>query len=177
MFRAVCTVFFGFSVFLAGCSTTLKVYDEAGEEVNGIPIRTPEVYVMRGEYTTNSKIGKNCEPTPFVQTVSLPTGALHYVNAYPKVLASSEFNVNFSDSGVLQSIAVNSQPAANDFIDSAAGFATEVLFPVIGIGDSDSASEPETRGLFTNNSRNSGRVACDTGAKVSPDNFTPLVQQ
>ena len=69
-----------FTFLLGGCQSTLVVHDSFGKPVKGIPIKSPQVYLMTGLYKTH-KTGVQCTETTFVQTLSLATGATHYVNA------------------------------------------------------------------------------------------------
>ena len=151
-----CILFFG------GCQSTLVVHDSFGNSVKGIPIKSPQVYLMTGIYKTH-KTGAQCTETTFVQTLSLATGATHYVNAKGGALASTEFSLSTHAGGGLSSVALNSTPAANETLDSLTSIATDVVFPLIGINDNDASSQPSLTSSQPLNSNSETKVACDTG--------------
>lgn len=112
---------------LSACSAKLEIYDQNGNTLKGIPIRSPVLvevttttsYIQdpainqadpRWQY--RDTIRELCNPTTATVTSSLPLGALNYVNYDPASFAKSEFKVEFNDAGGTKSISVNSDPAA-----------------------------------------------------------------
>ena len=143
----------------------LKVTDANSLPVDGVPIRVAQVYEVRGTLTNHSKLGSECEPIPFYRTISLPTGSLYFINLEPGALAESSFGVEFNDAGTLKSISMNSTPAAKEALEGVAGIATDVLFPILGVGDSPSSDATSTVGPsnVTNIRSTQSRPACDVG--------------
>lgn len=168
---------FGFAVFTMGCQTSLKVSNKL-EKHGGIPIAGPQTYVMGGTYT-QSKIGKKCTDSKFTETISLPTGDVYYVNTRGGALSTSEFNMTMTPAGTLSSISLNSAPAGKDTIDSLAGVATNVVFPLFGIDSQEkeeASQEPaaasngtEAQNILGNSTQAQNKDSkplplCDTGA-------------
>ena len=137
-----CSIIATAAVMLSGCSTSLKVWDENRTAVDGVPVRISQTYEVKGMLTGHSKVGKNCDPTPFYRTMSLPTGRLYYVNIEPGSLAENAFDVQFTDQGSLKSVSLNSKPAPKEAVEGVVGLATDVIFPVLGIGGDDANSSP-----------------------------------
>lgn len=152
----------GMSLIAGGCQSTLWVSDTFDN--NGIPIKSAQAYVMTGVYKRHTKNGVKCTENSFVTNVSLPTGATYYVNVKNGPLASSAFNLSTHPSGVLSTVGLNSTPAVNETIDSLAGAATEVLFPLLGVGATNAGdSGIDTQTFVPESSNTSALPACDTG--------------
>ena len=58
-----------------GCTTQLRVWDENGKDLDGVPFQATEVFVKRGRYTEFAKdTGVRCTPREIYEIVMLPTG-------------------------------------------------------------------------------------------------------
>lgn len=109
---------------LSGCASKLTIYDAGGNPLKGVPVRTPILVEVTTEttYEIDPKISTSdpryetikelCAPTTKSTTSFLPLGTLSYVNFEPALFGKSEFKVEFSDSGLLKTLALNSDPAA-----------------------------------------------------------------
>lgn len=149
------------AVICSGCSSNLVVHDgQTGALVPGMPIRTAEVYVVQGMHTAHSKL-TSCTPTPFTKNISLPTGALYFLNAKSDALVSTEFSLTFSEQGVLTGLTMNSEPAAQETLEGVSTFATTALFPILGIaGAKDDGAD--SKNVRQPHDKPSG-PACDSG--------------
>jgi len=116
---------------LAGCAGHLKVYDENQIEIKGVPFRSAEVFIKSGEYSKHSQ-GGFCAPSPFSETVPLPTGKLYFVTAESAQFAKTGFHIKFSDNGSVAEIGLDSEPAAADTLN-AANDIIKSLAPTVGI--------------------------------------------
>lgn len=137
----------------SGCASKLRVWGEPGE-IKGVPFNAPKV--VRKEFTRNrhTEFGEKCTPTPVVQTVTLPLGERFYANVDLAQLAKTGFGMNFSDSGALSQITLNTEPASADTIKATTEAITS-LAPLLGVG---SRSAVETTNVPT-----SQLPACDAG--------------
>jgi hypothetical protein len=148
-------------VALAGCSGTLKVFDENQKEIAGMPFKTAEVFVRQGTYTKLAK-GGDCTLSPFIDTVSLPTGAQYFVMATSSSFAKTAFHIKYNDAGAVAEVGLDSEPAGAENIKAASELIKTVA-PILGIGAVVAAAAPAVR---------AGPNACDVGeANVS---FTKL---
>ncbi len=124
-------------LFLAGCSSQIKVYDEAGVEQKGVPVRSPVLVEITTtvEYEISPTVPQDaanyalivelCKPTVEQSTSFLPLGDINYVSYVPATFAKSEFTVDYLENGGVKSISVNSDPAATT--ESAANLLDAVL--------------------------------------------------
>lgn len=109
---------------LSGCASKLAVFDGHGNPMKGVPVRSPLLVEITTEtsYEIDPKIPasdrgyetikKLCAPTTNSTTSFLPLGTLTYVNFEPASFGKSEFKLEFSDSGSLKTLSLNSDPAA-----------------------------------------------------------------
>lgn len=102
-------------VLLSACSAKLKVYDANGSEVSGVPFRVSELFQKKGMRIAHTK-GGDCMPVPFIEILSLSTGAKYFINVDTAELAESEFIVKLNDNGGLTEASLNSKPAAAEQI-------------------------------------------------------------
>jgi hypothetical protein len=152
----------GVVLSLTACNGTLHVYDDQKVEVMGVPFRMSEVYKKIGTHNKHSKFGNECTPTQFVETVSLSTGALYYVNPETKIFAKTSFTLKNGESGAVSEIAFNSEPAAADTLNAANNLLKTIL-PAAGLIP---AAAPPPPGA---------QPACDTGEDPTTTTFTKFV--
>ena len=139
------------SLFLAACAGSLKVYDAQQNEIKGMPFRAAEVYVKLGTHDKLAK-GGACDPTAFVDTLSLPTGAQYYVTATSSSFAKTAFHVKYTDAGTVSEVGLDSEPAAAESI-KATNELLKTVIPVLGLGVAAAAAVPGA----------AARPACDAG--------------
>lgn len=111
-------------VLLSGCASKLAVYDDKGNPMKGVPVRSPLLVEITTEtsYEIDPKISASdsryetikrlCAPTTKSTSSFLPLGTLSYITFEPAALGKSEFKLEFSDSGSLKTLSLNSDPAA-----------------------------------------------------------------
>ncbi|MEP7068682.1 MAG: hypothetical protein ABI789_05550 [Usitatibacter sp.] len=119
------------AVTLSGCAGSLHVYDQNKTEIIGVPFRAAEVYVRTGFHGKLAKGGATCVKTPFVDVVSLPTGAQYYVAAKTAMLAKTSFHIKYNEAGGVSEIGLDSEPSA-DTIKGAGEFLKAAL-PLLGV--------------------------------------------
>ena len=133
------------AVLGAGCASSLKVWDEDGGKLSGIPFKMGEVFVIKGTYGELSRDSNiDCLPQDFYETVILPVGSTYYVNFDSDWLAKSDFGVTFHDNGVLASVSVNSDVAGG--IKAASESLTQLL-PFAGISRKEETAEDAGQAL------------------------------
>jgi hypothetical protein len=116
---------------LLGCAGQIRVFDDRGTETPGIPIRTTETYVKQGAYTKHSK-GGECAATPFVETVSIATGALYFVSAKSALFAKTAFHVKFAENGSASSIGLDSEPSGAELLKAGSEL-IKLALPPLGL--------------------------------------------
>ncbi|MEF8726715.1 MAG: hypothetical protein V5B34_00605 [Accumulibacter sp.] len=105
------------SVFVTGCASYLKTYDSDEQPSVGIPIATP-VLVKIVEITNYSVDPKQasysdyCTPVTSSKYEFLALGKRSYIAFDPAVFGKGEFKVEFTDSGALKSVSLNSDATA-----------------------------------------------------------------
>jgi hypothetical protein len=146
------------AIVLSGCASSLEIKDQSKTLVPGVPFRTAQVYIKSGLYEKHTK-GLACDPSSFVEEVSLPTGALYYANVKPAQFAKTGFALKVNDKGGLSEITLNTEPSAVEAAKNVADLVGAVL-PVLGVAPAGVAGG-------TN-------VACDTGPRPSSIAYKPL---
>ncbi len=146
------------AITLSGCASSLEIKDQTKTLVPGVPFRTAQIYVKSGVYGKHTK-GLICDPSPFVEEVSLPTGALYYANVRPAQFAKTGFVLKVNEKGGLAEITLNTEPSAVEAAKNVADLVGAVL-PVLGVAAAAIAGG-------TN-------VACDTGPNPSSITYKPL---
>lgn len=121
----------GATITISGCASNLHVWSADQLPVKGVPFRSAEVYVKQAVHDKLAK-GGACTRVAFSQTVSLPTGALHFANVRPGALAKNGFTMKFGENGALTEIGVNSEPAAAESIKAVGEFLGTTL-PLLGV--------------------------------------------
>lgn len=102
---------------LGGCASSLKTFDAQKNPSVGIPVGTP-VLVKITEQTAYEVDPKHpefqsyCKPDVNVVYKFLPLGERSYIAFAPAALGKGEFKVEFSDSGALKTVSVNSDATA-----------------------------------------------------------------
>ena len=150
-------------VLLSGCTAELQVFDSEEKTIEGVPFRTPVVYVMQGNYERHKKVGRNCMHNPFIEFISLPLGEQYFLSADPGPLSGSEFSVTFTDSGLLKHVSLNSESTFSETLDSITKLVSEG-FPILGV-DARPPGQAETAGIPA--ATNGAKPACDTGKRAS----------
>lgn len=147
---------------LAGCASSLNVYDSSGTKIKGVPFRASEIYLRSGIHNKHSEKGDDCTPTQYVQTVTLATGAQFYANVDPAQLATTGFTMKLTDAGSLSEITLNTQPSAADTAKAAGDLLTAAL-PLLGVA---AAAAPAAAPV------KQSAPACDAGDDPSALHFT-----
>ena len=107
----------GVAVLVSGCASSLKTFDSNKKESVGIPIATP-VLVKITEKTTyevdpnNSKFKSYCTPDVNTKYQFMALGERSYLAFKPAFLGKGEFKVEFTDSGTLKAVSLNSDATA-----------------------------------------------------------------
>jgi len=152
---------------VAGCASTVDVYDAGQNQIKGVPFRATEVYFVQGTYLKHTKLGGACTPAKFYETASLPTGAQYYANVKPAQLAKTSFGMTFADSGALAGLTMNTEPAAADTLN-AATTALSTLLPFVGLTAAPADGGGAALAAAGAEEPRSSAPACDTG----PDDVT-----
>ena len=117
---------------LAGCASEFNVYDANKTEIVGFPVATPVLVKITKK--TNFKVIEGSEHVDFARYCTpqvssthgfLPLGEVVYVSFDPAELGKGEFALEFSDSGSLKKLSINSDASAG--VDSVTGFLEKVL--------------------------------------------------
>jgi hypothetical protein len=126
------------TLVLTGCASSLKIFDSAQTPVVGVPFRAAEVYVKQGVKTKASK-GGTCDPTPFIDTATLPTGTQFFANVDPAQLAKTGFTMKFADNGALTEISLNTEPSGAEML-KATNELLKTALPVLGLAAAGGAA-------------------------------------
>lgn len=137
MNRIAFSAYLAISVLATGCAGELLVYDEDQQSVKGVPFRAAEVYVKKGIYSKHSK-GGSCTSTPFVDTISLPTGSKYFVSAKSAQFNKTAFHIKFTDIGAVAEIGLDSEPAAAETL-KASNDLIKTLFPSLAASSAGAA--------------------------------------
>ena len=158
---AVSTLF-----LISGCGSSLKVYDSNQAKVVGIPINVPQL--MEVTTTTSYTVAKGseehkalCTPEVSSKIEFLPLGERYYITFDPAALGDSEFSIEFNDSGLVKSVALNSKASAgaeqaNALLATVLPFITApktVPETSSFIGEDDSAQKLKTKHCLTSGSK------------------------
>lgn len=132
---------------LSGCTADLVVFDGVqdasgewapGNELPGIPVALPQIYVLDRVFTADSNGRPNCNRTfapPLFQTVPRD---LVYVGVRTGIFADSEFTIHLTENGIIQEISLNSNSNLPETLDSTAGLVSAVgALPILGAGESN----------------------------------------
>ena len=107
----------GAAVLISGCASSLETFDSAGNRSVGIPIATP-VLVKITEQTTyevdpnHKNYESYCMPDVNSKYQFLALGERTYLAFDPAFLGKGEFKAEFSDSGALKTVSLNSDATA-----------------------------------------------------------------
>jgi hypothetical protein len=146
------------SMLLTACAADLGVYDSNEKKVPGVPVNTPIVYVISGDFTAFKKKNTKCQQVaapPSFQ--SLPVGDRYFIDPEPGFFYDAEFKVDFSDNGSLKSVVLNSETNLPKTIDAITNLLEKGL-PAVGFAPAVADTADVRRG---------DQPACDTGLKVT----------
>jgi hypothetical protein len=136
----------------AGCAASLQTFDSASQPTVGIPVSTP-VLVKITEMTTyqpapsGSAYAAYCTEEINSTFQFLALGERSFISFKPAQLGKAEFKLEFSDSGVLKGVSLNSDATAG--VEQVAGFLETVLpyvastkaMPDVKAGDAGDTSQ------------------------------------
>jgi len=104
-------------ISLAGCASSLKVYDSKNSEAKGVPVNAPQLVEITT--VTNFKVAKGrenykdfCTSETSSRFEVLPLGERFYITFEPANLGDGEFAVEFTDKGLLKSVTLNSEASS-----------------------------------------------------------------
>jgi hypothetical protein len=106
----------------AGCAAHLRVFNDKGDELKGIPVRDAKAFRVTKKVTWEKENAPSskCLPTRKQEILFLPAGREYLVTVEPAAFAKSEFSVALNDNGALKQVALNSTPQAVDTIKATA---------------------------------------------------------
>lgn len=117
------------AIFAGGCASNLDTFDAGGNASPGIPVATPVLARVTTDVVYKqvdaSVPAKFCEKETLAELRFLPLGKKIYLKFDPAALAKGDFKLEFSDSGVLKTVSVNSE--ANTGLDSVNTLAATLL--------------------------------------------------
>lgn len=105
------------STMVSGCASSLKTFDSEKKASVGIPIATPVLVkiTQRTNYEVdpnNQVYSKYCTSVTSSKYEFLALGERSYIAFNPAMLGKGEFKVEFTDSGALKSVSLNSDATA-----------------------------------------------------------------
>jgi hypothetical protein len=112
------------ALILVGCGSKLKIYNvdpKQPDQYQGIRVHEAVSYVVTKKIKT-----EKCPERTEESIVHLPVGAPYDINVEPGWFAKSEFSVQFSDSGALKQVTLNSTPQVAETINAVANLAEKV---------------------------------------------------
>lgn len=112
------------TLFLIGCGSKLQIYNVDPKQPNqyqGIRVHEAVNYVVTKKIKT-----EKCPERTEDSIVALAVGAPYDINVEPGLFAKSEFSVQFSDSGALKQVTLNSTPQVAETINAVANLAEKV---------------------------------------------------
>src|SRR5689334_9075791 len=105
-----------------GCASYLKVYGVTNpQEFRGIRVHEAVSYVVTKKIKT-----EKCPERTEDNIIHLAVGPAYDINVEPSSFAKTEFSVQFSDTGVLKQVTMNSTPQVAETINAVANLAEKV---------------------------------------------------
>lgn len=136
-----------------GCSTKLLTYGADGNISKGVPVGTPKLVKITSQTSFKPiKADGNeiyCVPEISSEYKFMPVGETTYINFDPAELGKGDFKIEFTDSGILKSVSINSE--ANAGVDSFNNLASTLL-PFLTAPKVASTEKDETEGLASERS-------------------------
>ena len=107
---------------------------EQGKALPGLPVRLPEPFIALGYLMQHtSKEVAACKLVATVQSLSLPSRQLVYLQPQTAIFAKTAFSAEFSPEGALTKISFNSEPAGADNIKAVTELA-KTAAGLVGLG-------------------------------------------
>lgn len=105
------------AVLISGCSSKLTTFDSDGKEMVGVPIGKPVLVEFNTTTVFKPVVGhenfKNyCTDVNNSEAKFLPLGETYYIGFDPASFGKGEFKLEFSDSGNIKVISLNSDATA-----------------------------------------------------------------
>jgi len=117
-------------LILAGCASKLVTSREDGTRIPGIPVGTPKLVKLTSvtsfKPVKEGQFEEYCNTPEVNSTIQfLPLGEVTYLNMDPAAIAKGEFSLEFSDSGNIKKVSLNSD--ASSGVDSVNTLASTLL--------------------------------------------------
>lgn len=147
----------------SGCASQIVVYNDGHAKVEGIPYRLAQAFKKHGRYTTLAN-GKTCDPNPFNEEIVLASGALYYLNVDAAEFAKTNFTAEFTDTGILKKVSLDSESQASAVMESVSNLVKSAAPLVLGTPGALTAGKGENAAAATAAATGAGgNPLCDSG--------------